>query len=90
MVVTGVSGQGPAGRPRRGPHPALEHPVGACPAGLFLKQALEEVGGRVEDTEAFRRALRAVAITPRRRRTRGPIPPASLAEPGSFPPKACR
>ena len=37
--------------------------VGAYTAGLFLKQALEKVGGRIEDSEAFLRALRAVAIT---------------------------
>ena len=37
--------------------------VGPYTAGLFLKQALEKVGGRIEDSEAFLRALRAVAIT---------------------------
>ncbi len=37
--------------------------VGAYTAGLFLKQALEKVGGKVEDTDAFLKALRAVAIS---------------------------
>jgi branched-chain amino acid transport system substrate-binding protein len=37
--------------------------VGAYTAGLFLKQALDKVGGRVEDTEAFLKALRSVSIT---------------------------
>jgi len=36
--------------------------VGAYTAGLFLKQALERVNGRVEDTEAFLKALRGVSI----------------------------
>jgi len=36
--------------------------VGAYTAGLFLKHALEKVGGRVEDTDAFLKALRSVAI----------------------------
>jgi branched-chain amino acid transport system substrate-binding protein len=36
--------------------------VGAYTAGLFLKQALDKVGGKVEDTDAFLRALRSVAI----------------------------
>lgn len=36
--------------------------VGAYTAGLFLKQALEKVGGKVEDTDAFLKALRAVSI----------------------------
>jgi branched-chain amino acid transport system substrate-binding protein len=36
--------------------------VGAYTAGLFLKQALEKSGGRIEDTETFLKALRAVAI----------------------------
>jgi len=37
--------------------------VGAYTAGLFLKQALDKVGGRIEDTDGFVKALRAVAIT---------------------------
>jgi len=36
--------------------------VGAYTAGLFLKQALEKVSGKVEDTDAFLKALRAVSI----------------------------
>jgi branched-chain amino acid transport system substrate-binding protein len=36
--------------------------VGAYTAGLFLKQALDKVGGKVEDTDAFLRALRSVSI----------------------------
>ena len=36
--------------------------VGAYTAGLFLKQALEKVGGKVEDTDAFLKALRGVTI----------------------------
>ena len=36
--------------------------VGAYTAGLFLKQGLEKVGGKVEDTDAFLKAVRAVAI----------------------------
>ncbi len=36
--------------------------VGAYTAGLFLKQALEKVRGKVEDTDGFLRALREVAI----------------------------
>ena len=36
--------------------------VGAYTAGLFLKQALEKIGGRVEDTDAFLKALRSVSI----------------------------
>ncbi|MGH7325696.1 MAG: ABC transporter substrate-binding protein [Candidatus Rokuibacteriota bacterium] len=36
--------------------------VGAYTAGLFLKQALEKVAGRIEDADAFLKALRAVAI----------------------------
>ncbi len=36
--------------------------VGAYTAGLFLKQALEKVGGKVEDTDAFLKALHAVSI----------------------------
>ncbi len=36
--------------------------VGAYTAGLFLKQALEKVGGKVEDTDAFLKALRGVSI----------------------------
>jgi branched-chain amino acid transport system substrate-binding protein len=36
--------------------------VGAYTAGLFLKQALEKVGGKVEDTDGFLKALRAVSI----------------------------
>src|ERR687888_1473404 len=34
--------------------------VGAYTAGLFLKQAVEKVGGNVEDGEAFLKALRSV------------------------------
>jgi branched-chain amino acid transport system substrate-binding protein len=37
--------------------------VGAYTAGLFLKQALEKVSGRIEDTDAFLKSLRAVEIT---------------------------
>lgn len=37
--------------------------VGAYTAGLVLKQALEKVGGRIEDTDAFLKALRAAALT---------------------------
>ena len=37
--------------------------VGAYTAALFLKQALEKVGGKIEDTEGFLRALRSAAIT---------------------------
>jgi branched-chain amino acid transport system substrate-binding protein len=36
--------------------------VGAYTAGLFLKQALDKVGGRIEDTDGFVKALRASAI----------------------------
>ncbi len=36
--------------------------VGAYTAGLFLRQALDRVGGRIEDTDGFLKALRAVAI----------------------------
>ncbi len=36
--------------------------VGAYTAGLFLKQALDGVGGKVEDTDNFLKALRAVSI----------------------------
>jgi branched-chain amino acid transport system substrate-binding protein len=36
--------------------------VGAYTAGLFLKQALEKVGGKVEDHDAFLKALRSVSI----------------------------
>jgi branched-chain amino acid transport system substrate-binding protein len=36
--------------------------VGAWTAGLFLKQALEKVGGKIEDTDTFLKALRAVSI----------------------------
>jgi branched-chain amino acid transport system substrate-binding protein len=36
--------------------------VGAYTAGLFLKQALDKVGGKVEDTDAFLNALRSVSI----------------------------
>src|SRR5438093_377560 len=36
--------------------------VGAYTAGLFLKQALEKVSGKVEDTDAFLKALRGVTI----------------------------
>ncbi|MEK7878812.1 MAG: ABC transporter substrate-binding protein [candidate division NC10 bacterium] len=36
--------------------------VGAYTAGLFLKQALEKVRGKVEDTDGFLKALREVAI----------------------------
>jgi branched-chain amino acid transport system substrate-binding protein len=36
--------------------------VGAYTAGLFLKQALDKVGGKVEDTDAFLKALRSVSI----------------------------
>ncbi len=37
--------------------------VGAYTAGLFLKQALEQVRGKVEDTDSFLKALRVVAIS---------------------------
>ena len=37
--------------------------VGAYTAGLFLKQALEKVSGKVENTDSFLKALRAVAIS---------------------------
>jgi branched-chain amino acid transport system substrate-binding protein len=37
--------------------------TGAYTAGLFLKQALEKIGGRIEDGEAFRKAVRGVALT---------------------------
>lgn len=37
--------------------------VGAYTAGLFFKQALEQVRGKVEDTDSFLKALRGVAIT---------------------------
>jgi branched-chain amino acid transport system substrate-binding protein len=37
--------------------------VGAYTAGLFLKQALEKVGGKVEDTDALLKALHGVSIT---------------------------
>ncbi len=36
--------------------------VGAYTAGLFLKQALEKVGGKVEETDGFLKALRSVSI----------------------------
>jgi branched-chain amino acid transport system substrate-binding protein len=36
--------------------------VGAYTAGLFLEQALQKVSGRVEDTDAFLKALRGVSI----------------------------
>ena len=36
--------------------------VGAYSAGLFLKQALEKIGGKVENGEAFLKALRSVSI----------------------------
>src|SRR5919201_1401772 len=36
--------------------------VGAYTAGLFLKQALEKVGGKVEDHDAFLKALRSISI----------------------------
>lgn len=36
--------------------------VGAYTAGLFFKQALENVGGKVENTDSFLKALRSVAI----------------------------
>ena len=36
--------------------------VGAYTAGLFLKQALDKVGGKVEDHDAFVKALRSVSI----------------------------
>ncbi len=36
--------------------------VGAYTAGLFLKQALDKVRGKVEDTDAFLKALRTVSI----------------------------
>ena len=36
--------------------------VGAYTAGLVLKQALEKVGGKVEDTDSFLKALRTVSI----------------------------
>jgi len=36
--------------------------VGAYTAGLFLKQALERVAGKIEDTDTFLKALRTVAI----------------------------
>src|SRR5262249_11458156 len=36
--------------------------VGAYTAGLFLKQALEKVAGKVEDTDNFLKALRTVSI----------------------------
>lgn len=36
--------------------------VGAYTAGLFLKQALDKVGGRIEDADGFVKALRTVAI----------------------------
>jgi len=36
--------------------------VGAYTAGLFLKQALEKVRGKVEDTDSFLQAVRGVAI----------------------------
>jgi len=36
--------------------------VGAYTAGLFLKQALDKVGGKVEDHDAFLKALRSVSI----------------------------
>jgi branched-chain amino acid transport system substrate-binding protein len=37
--------------------------TGAYTAGLFLKQALEKVGGRIEDSDAFLKAVREVALT---------------------------
>src|SRR5207247_1241761 len=49
--------------------------VGAYTAGLFLKQALEKVGGKVEDTDAFLKALRGVTIAD------APGGPIRLAEP---------
>jgi branched-chain amino acid transport system substrate-binding protein len=36
--------------------------VGAYTAGLFLKHALDKVGGKVEDTDQFLKALRSVSI----------------------------
>lgn len=36
--------------------------VGAYTAGLFLKQALDKVAGRIENTDGFLKALRGVAI----------------------------
>jgi len=36
--------------------------VGAYTAGLVLKQAMEKVGGKVEDTDAFLKALRSASI----------------------------
>ncbi len=38
------------------------YPEGAYTAGLMLKQALEKVGGRIEDREAFLKALREVTL----------------------------
>ena len=37
--------------------------VGAYTAGLFLKQALDKAGGKIEDTDSFLKALRSVSIT---------------------------
>lgn len=37
--------------------------VGAYTAGLFLKQALEKVQGKIEDTDGFLKTLRSVAIS---------------------------
>jgi branched-chain amino acid transport system substrate-binding protein len=38
------------------------YPEGSYTAGMMLKQALEKVGGRIEDREAFLAALRAVTL----------------------------
>jgi branched-chain amino acid transport system substrate-binding protein len=37
--------------------------VGAYTAGLFLKQALDKAGGKVEDTDIFLKSMRSVSIT---------------------------
>ncbi len=38
------------------------YPEGAYTAGLMLKQALEKVGGKIEDREGFLKALRGVSL----------------------------
>jgi len=48
-------------RPKFGQDPGY-YPEGAYTAGLMLKQALEKVGGKIEDREAFLRALRGVTL----------------------------
>src|SRR5262245_2804079 len=67
--------------------------TGAYTAGLFLKQALEKIGGRIEDRDAYRKAFRE-AVSPAR--PGGPIVwdnngnPATNTTIGRLKPKAGR